>query len=57
MKHKIYVAFCLVCATARKTGKMMKTGNADLACIECGFSNWKDARGQRERCFFQPLAE
>ena len=28
------LAFCHVCATARKTGKMTNTGNADMAFIE-----------------------
>ena len=47
------LAFCHMCATARETGKMIKTGNADLASTECGFSNWKDASGQRERRFLR----
>ena len=41
------LVFCHVCATARKTGKMTNTGNADMAFIERGFSNWKDASGEK----------
>ena len=41
------LAFCHICATARKTGKMANAGNADMTFIKHGFCNWKDASGEK----------
>ena len=41
------LAFCHICATARKTGKMTNAGNTDMAFIERSFYNWKDASGEK----------
>ena len=41
------LAFCHVCVTAMKTGKMQNHGNVDVAFIERRFCNWKDASGDK----------
>ena len=40
-------ASCYLCVTALKTGKMKPGGNIDEAFVVRGYSNWKDASGNK----------
>ena len=40
-------AFCFLCITALKTGKMKPDGSIDEAFVVRGYSNWKDASGDK----------
>ena len=41
------LAFCHTCVVAMKTGKMKSVGNVDSVFVFRGYSNWKDASGER----------
>ena len=41
------LAFCHTCIMEMKTGKMKSVGNVDSVFVFRGYSNWKDASGER----------
>ena len=40
-------ALCYICMNAVQKNKMPSSGNADQAFISRGYSNWKDATGEK----------